>query len=93
MAGKAQTPGAIPRFRSRKNADGSLRYYYDHGEVDGRRILEPLGTNRIVALQRWAELEGARAVVGNDAAHVRFARAGLPYTRAAAEVCGDSTHV
>ena len=36
MAGKAQTPGAIPRFRSRKNADGSLRYYYDHGEVDGR---------------------------------------------------------
>ncbi|KVQ18620.1 tyrosine-type recombinase/integrase [Burkholderia cepacia] len=61
MGRKAQTAGAIPRFRSRKNADGTLRYYYDHGEVDGRRFLEPLGTDRVVALQRWAELEGRRA--------------------------------
>ncbi|HEF4754698.1 TPA: tyrosine-type recombinase/integrase [Burkholderia cenocepacia] len=69
MAGKAKTPGAIPRFRSRKNADGSLRYYYDHGEVDGRRILEPLGTDRVVALQRWAELEGSRAPSSETTQH------------------------
>jgi integrase len=60
MGRRPQIAGAIPRFRTRKNADGTLRYYYDHGEVEGRRVLEPLGTNRVVALQRWAELEGKR---------------------------------
>ncbi|WP_065494334.1 tyrosine-type recombinase/integrase [Burkholderia sp. CCA53] len=66
MAGKAKTPGAIPRFRSRKNANGSLRYYYDHGPANGRRILEPLGTDRVAALQRWAELEGTRAPLSGE---------------------------
>lgn len=69
MGRRAQTAGAIPRFRCRKNADGTLRFYYDHGHVDGRRILEPLGTNRVVALQRWAELEGSRVPASEAARH------------------------
>ncbi|KWE65549.1 integrase [Burkholderia ubonensis] len=69
MGRRAQTAGAIPRFRSRTNADGTLRYYYDHGEVDGRRFLEPLGTDRVVALQRWAELEGKRAPSSETTRH------------------------
>lgn len=69
MGRRPQTPGAIPRFRTRKNAGGTLRYYYDHGEIDGRRILEPLGTDRVVALQRWAELEGKRVPTSEAARH------------------------
>lgn len=60
MGRRPSTPGAIPRLRIRRNADGSPRYYYDHGTVDGRRHLEALGGDRVAALQRWAELEGER---------------------------------
>ncbi|MFG6743483.1 hypothetical protein ACGYWN_16460, partial [Burkholderia pseudomallei] len=60
--------------RTRTNADGTKRYYYDHGEVEGRRFLEPLGTDRVVALQRWTELEGKRAPSRrNDPAYVHDA--------------------
>jgi integrase len=80
MTGKAHTPGAIPRFRSRKNADGSLRYYYDHGEVGGRRHLEPLGTDRVAALQRWAEFEGKRPPSAEATRHT-FAMLDQAYRR------------
>lgn len=53
-------PGSIPRLRIRRNASGSLRYYYDSGLVDGTRRLTPLGTDRVAALRRWAELEDDR---------------------------------
>ncbi|KFX79976.1 integrase, partial [Ralstonia solanacearum] len=60
MGRKPSNPGAIPRFRTRRNTDGTLRYYYEHDAVDGKRKVEPLGTDRVKALQRWAELEGKR---------------------------------
>ncbi|AJX32619.1 tyrosine-type recombinase/integrase [Burkholderia oklahomensis] len=69
MGRRAQTAGAIPRFRSRTNADGTKRYYYDHGAIEGRRFLEPLGTDRVVALQRWAELEGKRVPSAETTRH------------------------
>lgn len=60
MGRKPSNPGAIPRLRTRRNSDGTLRYYYEHDEVDGKRKLDPLGNDRVKALQRWAELEGKR---------------------------------
>ncbi|MEX3846745.1 tyrosine-type recombinase/integrase [Paraburkholderia sp. BR10882] len=69
MGRRAQIPGAIPRLRTRKNANGALRYYYDHGEIEGRRFLEPLGPDRVVALQRWAELEGRRVPTSEVTRH------------------------
>ncbi|CAJ0742875.1 tyrosine-type recombinase/integrase [Ralstonia mannitolilytica] len=69
MGRKASAPGAIPRFRIRRNADGTVRYYYDHGLVKGRRVIEPLGTDRVRALQRWAELEGKRLPTGEKAVY------------------------
>ncbi|CAN7189051.1 tyrosine-type recombinase/integrase [Trinickia sp. LjRoot230] len=80
MGRRAQTAGAVPRFRSRKNADGTLRYYYDHGVFEGRRVLEPLGTDRVVALQRWAELEGKRLPASDVARHT-FATLDREYRR------------
>lgn len=61
MGRRPTYPGSIPRLRIRRNASGSLRYYYDSGFVDGVRHLTPLGTDRVAALRRWAELEGHRA--------------------------------
>jgi integrase len=69
MGRRPRTAGAIPRFRSRKNADRTLRYYYDHGQIEGRRVLEPLGNDRVVALQRWAELEGKRLPASEATRH------------------------
>ncbi|GAB3630134.1 integrase [Pandoraea terrae] len=67
MGRKPSASGAIPRLRTRKNDDGTLRYYYDHGIVAGRRSLEPLGSDRQTALLRWAELEGKRLPTAVDA--------------------------
>lgn len=64
MGRKPSKPGAIPRLRTRRNADGSLRYYYEHDAVNGKRAIEALGSDRVKALQRWAELEGKRAPSG-----------------------------
>lgn len=56
MGRKATTKGAIPKLRARKR--GKVTYYfYDHGKVGDKRIEEPLGTDRGLALKRWAEIE------------------------------------
>jgi hypothetical protein len=80
MGRKSSNPGAILRFRIRRNADGTLRYYYDHGIVDGRRVLEPLGIDRVRALQKWAELEGAR-IPAHEAKRHTYALLAREYRR------------
>ncbi|TAL53792.1 MAG: integrase [Pandoraea sp.] len=80
MGRKASSPGAIPRLRSRRNADRTIRYYYDHGLVGGRRVLQPLGNNRAVALQLWAEIEGRRVPTADESGH-RFSDLATEYRR------------
>lgn len=58
MGRKPSKPGAIPRFRPRKQKSGKVCYYYDHGiGPDGKRREEPLGSDYGLAIQRWAEIE------------------------------------
>lgn len=59
MGRKPSKPNAIPRFRERRRGN-SVWYYYDRGVIDGRRALEPLGSDYGLAIKRWAELEGDR---------------------------------
>ncbi|AIU27222.1 integrase [Pandoraea pnomenusa] len=66
MGRKPNNPGAIPNFRTRVNDNGTVRYYYDHGWADGKRILEPLGNDRQAALVKWAEIEGLRTSAAVD---------------------------
>lgn len=57
MGRRPTKPGAIPRFRARKQKSGRMHYYYDHGFVDGKRREEPLGADYGLAIKRWAEIE------------------------------------
>lgn len=59
MGRKASNPNAVPRLRVHRRKR-TAHYYYDHGFVAGKRKLEPLGMDYARAIQRWAELEGAR---------------------------------
>lgn len=55
MGRKPSKPGAIPRFRARKQKSGRVHYYYDHGGTPRRE--EPLGSDYGLAIKRWAEIE------------------------------------
>ena len=58
MGRKPSKPGAIPRFRPRRQKSGRVCYYYDHGiGPDGKRREEALGSDYGLAIKRWAELE------------------------------------
>ncbi len=57
MGRKPSKPGAIPRFRARRQKSGRMAYYYDHGIVDGKRREEPLGSDYGLAIKRWAKIE------------------------------------
>jgi integrase len=59
MGRKPSKPNAIPRFRERRRGN-SCWYYYDRGIIDGRRVLESLGSDYGLAIKRWAEIEGGR---------------------------------
>lgn len=61
MGRKPSKPNAIPRLRERRRGN-SCWYYYDRGIIDGRRALEPLGSDYGLAIKRWAEIEGDRKV-------------------------------
>lgn len=61
MGRKPSKPNAIPRFRERRRGN-ICWYYYDRGIIDGRRALEPLGSDYGLAIKRWAEIEGDRKV-------------------------------
>ena len=60
MGRKPTKPNAIPRFRERRRGH-SVWYYYDRGIIDGRRVLESLGSDYGLAIKRWAEIEGNRS--------------------------------
>lgn len=63
MGRKPSKPGAIPRFRPRKQKSGKVCYYYDRGVgPDGKRHEEPLGSDYGLAIQRWAEIEREAAI-------------------------------
>lgn len=62
MGRKPSKPNAVPRLRVRQRGDRAY-YFYDHGiGPNGRRREEPLGTDRALAIKRWAELEHATAL-------------------------------
>lgn len=60
MGRKPSKPGAIPRFRARKQKSGVIHYYYDHGGKPRRET--PLGSNYGVAIKLWAEHEHANTI-------------------------------
>lgn len=60
MGRKPTKPGAIPRFRARKQKSGVIHYYYDHGGKPRRET--PLGSNYGVAIKLWAEHEHASTI-------------------------------
>lgn len=60
MGRKPSKPGAIPRFRARKQKSGGIHYYYDHGGKPRRET--PLGSNYGVAIKLWAEHEHANTI-------------------------------
>lgn len=60
MGRKPSKPGAIPRFRPRKQKSGVTHYYYDHGGKPRRET--PLGSDYGVAIKRWAEIEHASTI-------------------------------
>jgi hypothetical protein len=57
MGRKPSKPGAIPRFRARRQKSGAVHFYYDHGGKPRRET--PLGSDYGLAIKRWAELEHA----------------------------------
>lgn len=59
MGRKPSKPNAIPRFRERRRGNRCW-FYYDRGIIDGRRVLESLGSDYGLAIKRWAEIEGGR---------------------------------
>lgn len=60
MGRKPSKPGAIPRFRARRQKSGRVLYYYDHGGKPRRET--PLGADYGLAIKRWADLEHANAI-------------------------------
>lgn len=59
MGRRPSNPNAVPRLWTRRQG-ARVRYYYDHGVVDGKRVREPIGTDYAKAIARWAEIEGLR---------------------------------
>jgi integrase len=55
MGRRPSKPGAIPRFRVRKQRSGAVLYYYDHGGKPRKET--PLGADYGLAIKKWAELE------------------------------------
>lgn len=60
MGRKPTKPGAIPRFRKRKQKSGVVHYYYDHGGKPRKET--PLGSDYGLAIQKWAEFERASTI-------------------------------
>lgn len=60
MGRKPKKPGAIPRFRPRKQKSGVVHYYYDHGGKPRKETA--LGSDYGLAIQKWAELERAATI-------------------------------
>lgn len=60
MGRKPSKPGAIPRFRKRRQKSGVVHYYYDHGGKPRKET--PLGSDYGLAIRAWAELEHAGAL-------------------------------
>lgn len=60
MGRKPTNPGAIPRFRKRKQKSGVVHYYYDHGGKPRKET--PLGSDYGLAIKAWAELEHASSI-------------------------------
>lgn len=60
MGRKSNKPGAIPRFRARRQKSGATFYYYDHGGKPRKET--PLGSDYGLAIKRWAEIEHASAL-------------------------------
>lgn len=71
MGRKATKPGAIPKLRVRKRG-ATTYYFYDHGKVGDKRVEEPLGTDRGLALKRWAELERTRTLPAPAVVYFRY---------------------
>lgn len=57
-----------PRLVPRQAKDGTVRYYYDHGVINGRRWREPLGKDLAKARRLWAEREDQTPASGTFAA-------------------------
>lgn len=72
MGRKPSNPGAIPRFRPRRQKSGRVAYYYDHGIIDGKRHEEPLGTDYGLAIKRWAQIEHETAPPASAAPTFRW---------------------
>lgn len=72
MGRKPTKPGAIPRFRVRRQKSGVVHYYYDCGiGADGKRKETPLGRDYGVAIKKWAELEHANSIPAEAAVTFR----------------------
>ena len=57
MGRRSTRPNALPHLRARSKG-GKTWYYYDHGkQPDGSRPETALGSDYLVAVRRWAELE------------------------------------
>ncbi len=62
MGRKPSKPGAIPRFRKRRQKSGVVHYYYDHGGKPRKETA--LGSDYGLAIRKWAELEHAAVPAG-----------------------------
>lgn len=63
MGRKPKKPGAIPRFRPRKQKSGVVHYYYYYYDHGGKPRKETaLGSDYGLAIQKWAELERAATI-------------------------------
>lgn len=60
MGRKPTKPGAIPRFRARRQKSGKVHYYYDHGGKPRKET--PLGSDYGLAIKKWAEIERANEI-------------------------------
>ncbi|WP_017907533.1 site-specific integrase [Xanthomonas sp. SHU 199] len=69
MGRRPSRPGAIPRFRKRKQKSGTVHYYYDHGGKPRKET--PLGSDYGLAIKKWAELEHASRIPAAAAATFR----------------------
>lgn len=88
MGRKPSKPGAIPRFRARKQKSGATYYYYDCGGKPRKET--PLGADYGLAVKQWAALE--RESSPPPAAIVTFKHVGDAYMREAAPKKAARTH-
>ncbi len=71
MGRKPTNPGAIPRFRRRRQKSGVVHFYYDHGGKPRKET--PLGSDYGLAIKAWAELEHASTIPAGAALTFRQA--------------------